>query len=96
MEENDEEQTTINDLVVKMGEYLDKTDAEPYTAVYMKQKLKYHFSDRIIVTELNGKQNVVTFRDTAKRILYEFHQKKDDSISEQIKIIQTAAKLNTR
>ena len=62
----------------------------------MKSRLLEHFEDEIIVTEINGKQNVVTFFSTAKCILHEFYAQRhssDNSESEAIRIIETAAKL---
>lgn len=34
-------------------------------SVHMKNKLKEHFGSTIVITEINGKSNVVTFRSTA-------------------------------
>jgi len=47
LEENDEEQITIADLVNKMQEYLEGPEEQAYSAVYMKEKLKEHFEDKI-------------------------------------------------
>lgn len=60
LERNDDEQITINDLITKMGEFLDGTDCEAYIFPYMKEKLQKHFGGRIIITEINGKPNVLT------------------------------------
>ena len=43
----------------------------------MQQKLKEYFRDRIIQTEINGKPNVVTFRNKAKTILHDFYSHHD-------------------
>ena len=95
LEENDEEQITINDLIDKMNEYLDDTEFEPYSFPYMKKRLTDHFRDRIIITELDGKSNAVTFRSTASSILQQFYEspKKEDSESEKYRVIETAGKL---
>ena len=61
LEENDEEQTTIHDLIKLMGDYLVDTDAQPYSFPHMKQQIQKQFGDKIIITEVNGKSNVVTF-----------------------------------
>ena len=61
-EENDEEQSTIGELIEKMGEYLSDTDHEPYDFMYMKEQIKKHFGDRIIINEINGKLNVTFWR----------------------------------
>ncbi|KAL7385096.1 hypothetical protein ABVT39_015405 [Epinephelus coioides] len=49
-EEHDDEQITIQDLMVKMTEYLQDTGCEPYSAKWMKIKIKEHFGDRAIMT----------------------------------------------
>ena len=57
--------------------------------------LKEHFGDRLVITHINGKSNVVTFRNTAAAILHDFYssQQKPDRSSEKIRLIQTASKL---
>ena len=95
LESNDEEQITINELIDKMKEYLEDTDFQPYSFPYMKKRINDHFKDRIIITELDGKSNVVTFRSTAFNILHQFYEspKTDDPEAEKFRIIETAAKL---
>ena len=39
----------------------------------MKARLQEQFGDQIIITEINGKPNVVTFRSTVANILHDFH-----------------------
>ena len=97
LEENDDEQTSVGDLIGKMQEYLPEHNGEDYTAysfTYMKCKLEQHFGNRIIITEIAGKPNVVTFKTTAAAILHEFREntQKGESMSEQ-GVIETAAKL---
>ena len=41
-----------------------------YSLVWMKQKLKDHYGDSILISELHGKSNVITFRKTAASIFY--------------------------
>ena len=43
LQDNDDEQTTVSDLVNKMAEYLTGSDTEPYSAKYMKATLVEHF-----------------------------------------------------
>ena len=69
MEENADEQISISDLVEKMAKYLQGTNVEPYSFPYMKQKLKKHFGETIVITELAGKKKVVTLRSTAQSVL---------------------------
>jgi len=94
---NDEEQTTIPDLIEKMGEFLAGTDCTPYGFTYMKECIQKHFGQDIIIAEINGKENVVTFRHRASAIIHEFHQmpKETSSEAEKMRLIKTAAKLIT-
>ena len=94
LEENDDEQVTINDLVSRMEDNLANSENGAYSYQYMQLKLHEHFGDSIIQTEINGKSNVVTFRNKAKAVLHEFysHQKADPE-TEKLRIVQTAAKL---
>ena len=71
------------------------TNSEAYGRHHMKTKLLEYFGDRIVITDINGKPNVVTFRTTAAAILQEFYIQQDDvDIEEQkMNIIKTAAKL---
>ena len=95
MESNDDEQTTIHDLISKVQDFLADTNYDAYGFTYMKEKLVNHFGNRIIITEISGMRNVVTFRDTAYIILQDFcNQPKDGNLAnEKMRIIETAAKL---
>ena len=60
----------------------------------MKQQLQSDLGDKIIISEINGKPNVVTFRSSAANILSEFKNKQlKDSEDAKQQIIKTAAKL---
>ena len=78
-----------------MQECLKGSGCQAYSEVYMKQKLKEEFGDEIIITQLNGKPDVVTFRTSALSIMFKFYneQRMKDSKSEVMRIIQTAVKL---
>ena len=94
LEDNDDEQTTVNDLIDRMRSFIAEENCEAYSFPYMKKQLLKYFGDRIIITEINGKPNVVTFQSTACRILYDFHtQNPKDPEQEKAQIIKTAAKL---
>ena len=94
LEENDDEQITINDLIGLMEEKLADTEYETYSYTYMKKRLQDHFGDKIIQTEINGTANVVTFRTTAKALLQDHYQQmKQDPNEEKIRLVKTAAKL---
>ena len=91
---HDDEQTTIGFLIDKMREYL-PSDVEPYGFTYMKSCIKKQFGEDIIITEINGKSNVVTFRHTAASIISDFYQqpKETDPESEKNRTIEAASKL---
>jgi len=96
LEENDDEQITINDLIDLMTQKLAGTNHEAYSYTHMKARLWEHFGDRIIQTAINGKLNVVTFRTTARAVLQEYYnnqQQEKDTTEEKIKLVQAAAKL---
>ena len=69
LKENDDEQITVYDLMNKMAEL---NDQEPYSARKRKEKLKEHFGENIVIASINGKADVVTFRNTASTILRNF------------------------
>ena len=89
--ENDNEQLTVNGLSEKMGEY---ADGDAYSFPKMKSELKNYFGNELIISELHGKANVVTFRRTASSILHNFNtqQIKDEDTQKKV-IIETAAEL---
>ena len=95
LEHNDDEQITINTLIQKMAEYIDDIDIQPYGFTYMKAQIQKHFGNKVIITEVNGRPNVVTFWSTATAILQEFHsQSKVQNVEiEKNRIILTAAQL---
>ena len=51
----------------KLKEYLNGDT--PYTEKYVRMKLESPFGEDVILTGIRGKQNVVTSRSTAKKIL---------------------------
>ena len=49
------------------------TDSYPH----MQQRLKEHFGNKIIQTEINGLPKVVTFRNKARKVLHDFYSHRD-------------------
>ena len=94
LERNDEEQTTVSDVVQKMRDALE-VDVEPYSNVYMKKKILEHFGTRILISTVDGKSNVVTFTDTASSILNQYHveARSADPEKEKAQLLCAAAKL---
>lgn len=94
LEENDDEQITVTDLIGKMAEYTQDKSIDLYSFKHMKTELKKHFRERIVILELNGKPNVVTFHTTVAKIVQDFHcQQQKSTLNETVQIIDTAAKL---
>jgi len=86
LQENDEEQNTLQTLVDKMNEYLDGNDS--FTTKYMRVRLMDYFGDEIMITTTRHEGNVVTFREKASNILQDFYSlpKYDDLEREKPKI----------
>jgi len=94
LEANDEEQTTVNDLILRMAQNLGQ-DNEPYSFKYMKEMLHEHFGENIVITDISGIANVVTFRRKAASILTKFFQQSRllDCELEKLRVVETAASL---
>ena len=56
---------------------------------------KEHFGDHLVITHINGKSNIVSFKNTCAAILQDFYnsQQKPDLSSQKIRLVQTASKL---
>lgn len=77
-----------------MNGFFEESQSIAYGHTHMKARLKEYFGDQIIITEINGKSNIVTLRSTAECVLQEFHDRqKDDPDMEKIHLIKKAAKL---
>lgn len=94
-ESNDNEQITVKKLVDVMEGKLKNSGCAAYSAVYMKKKLKEHYNDRIIITEIQGMPNVVTMRTTATRILSDFNKipKMTNDDENKLRLVTAAANL---
>ena len=65
-----ENQTTITDLCKEM-----KLCSTPYSAVYIKKRLQELLVNRVIISNVQGKANIVTFNETSASILQAYHEK---------------------
>ena len=74
LKENDNEQTTVNDLLSIMQEHLKDSSSDALTSKWLKNCLMKYFKDDIVFTEINCKHNVATFRTKAKKILHDFYK----------------------
>ncbi|CAC5381111.1 unnamed protein product [Mytilus coruscus] len=90
--ETQDEPATISDLVQAMEEICGE---KAYSVVHMKKRLQTHFGSDIIITEINGKSNIVTFRRTTSSILNKFYRRPSSKSpeDEKLSMIETAAKL---
>ena len=72
LEANDEEQTTVNDLIVNIKTYLwlVMMIMTHRGNIYMKSELNENFGEEMFITELNGEMNVVTFCYIAASIVF--------------------------
>ena len=59
-----------------MDSFLMYSSYEAFTTEWIKHKLQEQLKDEIIVTEINGKPNVVTFRMITAKILQNFYNKR--------------------
>lgn len=65
-----------------------------YSNKHMRQRLKKHFENKIIETEINSKPNVITFKSKASEVLYDFRSQSDlDPEKEKLGIAEIAARL---
>ena len=58
-----------------MDSFLMYSSYEAFTTEWIKHKLQEQLKDEIIITEINGKPNVVTFRMITAKILQNFYNK---------------------
>ena len=70
LKENDDEIITLGDLCQKMREFLGGD--EPYSKEHMKNKLMKTLNEDIVITNIRGKDSVVSIRVTAENFLDQF------------------------
>ena len=78
-----------------MDSFLKDSPCEAFTAKWIKHKLQEQLKDGIVITYINGKPNVITFRTTTAKILQNFYneQRCSDPPGEKERIVLTAEKL---
>lgn len=91
--EADAESYTLTELHNKMKEISD--NSEVYTVKRLKQKLLDHYKEFIFFAEVEGRGNVVCFKNMAKYIINEkwYSEKKANIEDEAERIVITAAKI---
>ena len=63
--------------------------------LHMKKRLKEYFGNKIIIIDINGKPNVITFYSTASAILQQFQQQQrnEDTEKEKLRLVEAAVKI---
>ena len=91
--EADAELYTLSELHSKMEEFSD--ECVVYSIKRLKQKLQEHYKESIFFAEVEGRGNVVCFRNMANFIINEkwYLDKKDDIQAEAERIVVAAAKI---
>ena len=83
---------TLTELHSKMTEFSDGSGV--YTVKRLKQKLQEHYQEHIFFANVEGRENVVCFRNMAKYIINEkWHSSRTSMEDEAEWIVTTAAKI---
>ena len=91
--EGDADLYTLSELQAKMVEF--SGGADVYSIKRLKQKLEDRYKEFIFFAEIEGRSNVVCFRNMASYIINEkwYSEKKDDIQDEANRIVTAAAKI---
>ena len=91
----DDELVTLSDMQNIMNNSLEGVAGEAFTTKWIQSRLSADFPSDIFIATVNGRENVITFRSSANKILSDFHKSSKDvnPEEEKIQIIKTAAKL---
>lgn len=73
LHENDDEELTISDLGRKILEFLKYSSKNVSSKRDMKDKVENYFGENLIVTNVNGRPNILTLKKMAALILNEFY-----------------------
>ena len=79
---------TLAELHTKMTEF--SGDSEVYTIKRLKQKLQEHYKEFIFFAEVDGRSNIVCFRNMAKYIINDkwYSEKRQDIDDEAKRIVE--------
>ncbi len=85
---------TLSELHVKMVEF-SGNESNVYTIKRLKQKLQEHYKEFIFFSDIEGRSNVVCYKNMAKYIINEkwYSEKKADIDDEAVRIVTAAAKI---
>lgn len=90
IEDGDECQFTVKQLQEIMADISGKTNT--YSDRHLKDLLKEHFKDRIVVSNVSGRKTIVSLSDTAHKIVENWYKSKEqDPETERLRIVLSAA-----
>ena len=94
MEKNDE-QITVPFLTEKMSELSKAKSRDGYSKIYLKKRIEEGFQGQVVITNVYGNPDVITFRSTASKLLLDFQKShvSENVEIEKMKIIKTAANM---
>ena len=74
---------------------MDQLCESPFCFKHMKRRLLDYFGERVIITEMKGKLNIITLRSLAPNIFQKCHSlpKPEGHELQKLSVIETAAKL---
>lgn len=90
IETSDECQYTVKEIQDIMKRISSQEDT--YTEKHLKNLLLEHFKDRLIISNVSGKKNVICLSDTAHKIIDQWYRKREiDPLIERQRIVLAAA-----
>jgi hypothetical protein len=90
IEESDECQFTLKELqdLLKQISCLQET----YSDRHLKNLLKEHFKDRLFISNISGRKNVLCLSDHAHKLVDQWYKERDsDHVTERLRIVRAAA-----
>lgn len=88
--ENDECQFTIRELQKLMSKITGEMNT--YSDLWLKKRLVKEYQDRIVVSNVSGKRNIICLSDTAHEILdSSYRDQTEDKQAEKLRIVKSAA-----
>ena len=89
---NEECQYSLSELLNVMNNYI-SDPGHCYTEKHLKRKLIAHYKSDIVITELSGKVNVLSRRETSHKLLTDawYSDRQSDISEERMRVVRTAA-----
>ncbi|KAJ8872356.1 hypothetical protein PR048_025960 [Dryococelus australis] len=94
---NDERQFFIDNLFTLTESFSksSSTNRCSYSRNYMKEKLKSHYHNGVVITDLAGKSSVVNFKGTADQLLHDkwYSNSKSSSTEARLQIVKSSVEI---